>query len=192
MHEIEPFANWQHLYLAEEDERSPFWGREYSEFEFSNTVYNYYIHPLWDEFGSATLYVKVLFVDYELGCCIMEFLGEWNDAVENDIMHLKRNVIDPLLENGIYKFILIAENVLNYHSSDDSYYEEWLEEVEDKSGWIVFLNTPFYEKSEFEEAHINRFCYFLEDSKWRTYQPMHLFQTIEEQILREKKEDAGD
>lgn len=190
MHEIEPFANWQHLYLAEEDERSPFWGREHSEFEFSNTVYNYYIHPLWDEFGSSTLYLKILYVDYEAGFCIIEFLGEWNDAVENDIMQLKRNVIDPLLENSICKFILITENVLNFHSSDDSYYEEWVEDLQDKNGWIAFLDTPFYEKSEFEDAHINRFCYFVEDAKWRTYQPFHLFQTIEEQIEETGKEQS--
>jgi hypothetical protein len=41
MHEIEPYFNWRHLYTAEEDENSPFFGREYSEFEYSNTVYNY-------------------------------------------------------------------------------------------------------------------------------------------------------
>ena len=47
MHELEPFYNWQHLYIASEDEESPFYGTEYSEFEFSKTVYNYYIHPQW-------------------------------------------------------------------------------------------------------------------------------------------------
>lgn len=41
MHDIEPFYNWRHLYTADEDPRSPFYGREYSEFEFSQTVYNY-------------------------------------------------------------------------------------------------------------------------------------------------------
>ncbi len=51
MHEIEPFYNWRHIYVSEEDERSPFYGRVYSEFEFSQTIYNYYIHPQWDEFG---------------------------------------------------------------------------------------------------------------------------------------------
>ena len=62
MHELEPFYNWQHLYLASEDEESPFYGVEYSEFEFSNTVYNFYIHPQWDNMGSETLYLKILFV----------------------------------------------------------------------------------------------------------------------------------
>jgi len=44
-------------------------------------------------------------------------------------MHLKRNVIDVLVGERINKFILIGENVLNFHGSDDSYYEEWFEDA---------------------------------------------------------------
>ena len=84
MQNIEPYDNWQYLYTSEDDERSPFYGREYSEFEFSQTVYNYYIHPQWDEFGSSTLYIKVLMADYTSGYTIIEMLGEWNDAIYND------------------------------------------------------------------------------------------------------------
>ena len=94
MQNIEPYDNWRYLYTSEDDERSPFYGREYSEFVFSQTVYNYYIHPQWDEFGSSTLYIKVLMADYSTGYAIIEMLGEWNDAIENDIMELKREVID--------------------------------------------------------------------------------------------------
>jgi len=90
---IEPFDNWRYLYSSEEDERSPFYGRVYSEFEFTKTVYNYYIHPQWDEFGSSTLYIKVLLVDYSFNYAIIEMIGEWNDAIENDIMTLKRDVL---------------------------------------------------------------------------------------------------
>ena len=43
MHNIEPYYNWRHVYVPEEDNKSPFWGRVYSEFEYSQTVYNYYI-----------------------------------------------------------------------------------------------------------------------------------------------------
>ncbi len=45
-----------------------------------------------------------------------------------------------LIGQGIYKFILIGENVLNYYSSDDCYYEEWWEDIRDEGGWIVLLN----------------------------------------------------
>ena len=130
MQDIEPFYNWSHLYSSEEDDRSPFYGRVYSEFEYSNTVYNYYIHPLWDDIGSPTLYIKILFCDYEQEFAIIELLGEWNDAIHNDIMILKRDIIDELINEGIKKFILIGENVLNFHASDDCYYQEWLDDIE--------------------------------------------------------------
>ncbi len=125
MHEIEPFYNWRQFYIAEEDEKSPFFGREYSEFEYTNQLYNFLIHPQWDEFGSLTLFMKIIFVDYDLKFCAMELLGEWNDALNNDIMILKRDIVEELQLHGIHKFVLIGENVLNFHYSDDSYYEEW-------------------------------------------------------------------
>lgn len=67
MHDIEPHYHWQHLYQAENDPRSPFYGRSYSEIYFSNAVYNYLIHPQWDEFGSLTLYAKIIYCDYNKG-----------------------------------------------------------------------------------------------------------------------------
>lgn len=108
MHTLEPFYNWRHIYVSEEDQRSPFSGRQYSEFEFSQTVYNYYIHPQWDDFGSRTLYLKVLMADYEERYAIIELIGEWNDAVENDIMELKREVLEKFMYKGINKFILVG------------------------------------------------------------------------------------
>ena len=186
MHEIEPFYNWRHLYNAEEDEQSPFFGIEHSEFEFSNTVYNYYIHPQWDEFGSRTLYIKVLFIDYDLNFAIMEMIGEWNDAVENDIMQLKRSVIDILIKQGIYKYILITENVLNFHSSDAEYYEEWDEYIKDDGGWIVALNMPEQTQYDFHYSKIDRYVTFLENLNWRTYMPDILFNWVDNRMLRIK------
>ena len=86
MQDIEPFYNWRELYISSEDERSPFHGTAYSEFEYTNTVYNYYIHPQWDTFGSSTLYLKVIYADYDRQFSVIEFIGEWNDALYNDIM----------------------------------------------------------------------------------------------------------
>ena len=146
MQNIEPYYNWRHMYTAEEDELSPFYGRTYDEFEYSQTLYNFYIHPQWDDFGSRTLYMKILFVDYDLHFVIIELLGEWNDAIENDIMTLRRDITDLLYKKGIIHFIVIAENVLNFHSSDDSYYEEWREQLEDDNGWIAIFK--FWTKSK--------------------------------------------
>ncbi|MBL7706252.1 MAG: hypothetical protein JNM21_11975 [Taibaiella sp.] len=184
MQHLEPFYHWRHLYMAEEDPASPFYGKIYSEFEFSDTIYNYYIHPQWDNFDSPTLYLKILFVDYEEGFAIIEFLGEWNDAIGNDIMQLKRNIIDDMIRNGICKFILIVENVLNFHSSDDSYYEEWNEDIADEEGWIVMLNLPEHLKQEVKSAGINYYVFQQEYEEWRTHLPAIVFQKVEDQLLK--------
>ena len=184
MQEIEPYFNWLHLYTSEEDEFSPFYGLEYNQFEFTNTIYNYYIHPQWDEFGSHTLYLKVLMADYELNYVIIEMIGEWNDAIENDIMRLKREVIDPFIRNGIKKFILITENVLNFHSSDDCYYEEWFEDIEEENGWIISLNMPEATQHDFLKARINHYINIMDYAQWRTMKPELLFQRLDNVMLR--------
>ncbi len=184
MQDIEPYDNWQYLYTSENDERSPFYGREYSEFAFTQTVYNYYIHPLWDEFGSATLYLKVLMADYQEQYAIIELLGEWNDAIENDIMRLKRDVIDEFVQQGISKFILITENVLNFHSSDDSYYEEWFEDVHEAGGWVVCLNMPEQSQYDFIKARLNNYVELINFVAWRTMKPDVLFNQLDNIIMR--------
>ena len=184
MHEIEPFYNWRHIYVSEEDERSPFYGRVYSEFEFSLTVYNYYIHPQWDDFGSRTLYMKIIYADYELNFCIIELLGEWNDAIENDIMEMKREVMDLLYNEGIYKYILITENVLNFHSSDKEYYQEWYDEVSEQNGWIVALNMPQATQQDFRKKKLNYYIELMELPEWRVYKPYHLFKKIDEELMK--------
>jgi len=184
MHNIEPFYNWRHIYVSEEDERSPFYGRVYSEFEFSQTVYNYYIHPQWDDFGSRTLYLKVIDVDYELNFIIIEMIGEWNDAIENDIMQLKRSLIDLMIAKGITKYILITENVLNFHSSDTDYYEEWYEDIKDDGGWIAAINMPDQTQFDFNRSHIDRYVKLIDSPNWRTFQPQDFFQAIDNQMIR--------
>jgi hypothetical protein len=184
MQDIEPFYNWRHLYIAEEDKRSPFYGRNYSEFEFSNTVYNYYIHPQWDEFGSKTLYMKLLFADYEQNYAIIELIGEWNDAIENDIMTLRRDVTDQLYSQGINKFILIAENVLNFHSSDDSYYEEWNEQVADDGGWVVVVNMPEQSQHDFKRTRLTNYVPLIDLPQWRTMKPELVFQYIDNWMIK--------
>ncbi len=185
MQELEPFYNWRHLYQAENDERSPFFGREYSELYYTNTIYNFYIHPQWDEFGSNTLFLKVLYCDYDNQVAIIEFIGEWNDAINNDIMSLKREVIDEMTAEGIIKFILIGENVLNFHASDDSYYEEWWQDVDDEDGWIAMINFRQHILEEASTENIDSYINLggdLNDMEWRKFSPNLLFQEIDEQL----------
>ncbi len=77
------------------------------------------------------------------------------------------------------KFILIGENVLNFHASDDSYYEEWFDDVED--GWIAYINFRPYSIAEMSH---NRLDYYtnsggqLDDMTWRSLLPQQLFQQL--------------
>jgi hypothetical protein len=185
MHFVEPFYLWQNFYTASEDLNSPFFKREYSEFEFGNAIYNFYIHPQWDSFGSPTLFIKILFVEYDKGYAIIELIGEWNDAIENDIMTFKRDIIETMIEFGINKFILIGENVLNFHYSDDCYYEEWFDEVEE--GWIALVNFHDHVIKEFEQINLDHYFVMggeLEDIEWRTYTPFHFFKKVDDLVQR--------
>lgn len=185
MQDLEPYYNWRHFYIASEDERSPFYGREYSEFEYTNAIYNYLIHPQWDDIDSPTLYIKILVVDYDQHFAIIELIGEWNDCINNDIMLLKRDIIERIMEYGVNKFILIGENVLNFHSSDDCYYEEWFDEVED--GWIAFLNFRDHVLKEFQQANIDYYIVSggnLNNIAWRTATPQLLFEQIESVVQK--------
>lgn len=170
--------------MSEEDPRSPFYGRTYSEFEFSQTVYNYYIHPQWDDFGSRTLYMKIIYVDYELNFAVIELIGEWNDAIENDIMELKREVMDLLYDQGIFKYILVTENVLNFHSSDKEYYQEWYDEVSEQNGWIVALNMPEATQQDFRKKKLNYYIELMSLPEWRVYKPYHLFKKIDDELMK--------
>jgi hypothetical protein len=182
MHDIEPHFRWRLEYTAEEDSRSPFFEREYSEFEYSNKIYNHYIHPQWDEFGSQTLYTKILFVDYDEHFAILEMIGEWNDAIYNDVMYFKRNLINALIDEEIYKFVILCDNVLNFHSSDDSYYEEWYDDIKEEGGWICFVNTFKHVEDEMKSSQLQFYVNFGEvysDIHWRPQLPHILFQAIE-------------
>jgi hypothetical protein len=191
MHDIEPFYNWRDDYTAEEDDRSPFFGRIYDEFVFSQKVYNYFIHPQWDEFGSQTLYTKLLYADYHKEFAILEFIGEWNDCLYNDIMFLKREVIEPLMHEGICKFVLICENVLNFHGSEEDYYEEWNEEVNEMGGWIVAVNTLDHVYDEMQQTrlqyHIN-FGRGFNGLNWRRLKPANLVLQIEAMLDGNQKQ----
>src|SRR5690554_3349556 len=185
MHEIEPYYRWRDDYIAAEDEDSPFFGVEYNEFEFDKQIYNFLLHPQWDSFGSNTLYLKILYCGYELGCAIIELIGEWNDAIDNDIMLLKRELIDILIDQGINKYILIGENILNFHASDDAYYEEWFEDIED--GWIAGINFRDHVIQEFHEANIDYYINFggaLNNLAWRSFQPEQVFRAVESLLTK--------
>lgn len=194
MHDIEPYSNWIKYYNSSEDNRSPFFGKKYNFERYSDTIYGYYIDPAWDFMGSETLYIKILYTNYASGFTVIELFGEWNDAIYNDIMYLKRNILDELRAAGINKFILLGENVLNFHGSDDSYYEEWFDEVEDTEGmvevgpgWIAAVSFPDFIQDELKKYHIDQYVNMggtLQVSNWRTLHPLVFFDMIDGLIQR--------
>lgn len=152
---------------------------------YSENIYGYYIDPAWDFFGSETLYIKILYIDYQLGFAVIEMIGEWNDALNNDIMLLKRNIIEHLSDHGINQFALIGENVLNFHGSDDCYYEEWFEDVED--GWIAAINFKDFVVEEMKTYNIDNYINMsgsLEIEKWRTLTPAKFYELVNNLIQR--------
>ena len=190
MHSIEPYFQWRDIYTAETDDRSPFFGREYDEFEFHNSIYNYYIHPQWDYFGSSTLYLKLLYANYEENYVIIELIGEWNDTLHNDIMFLKRNFADHLIEEGIDKFILICDNVLNFHFADNLYLDEWCNDIADTHGWIGCINILDHVYADFVDAHMQNYLHFdkkINDLEWRKMKPEQLFMVIDKYINKMPK-----
>ena len=84
--------------------------------------------------------------------------------------------------NRLTHFIFIAENVLNFHSSDDSYYEEWREQLEDDNGWVVILNMPEQSKYDFKRARLTHYVELVEMEQWRTLKPELIYQTIQQFI----------
>ncbi len=186
MHNLEPFYRWRELYVASEDERSPFYGRENSEVWYEHTIYDHYIHPQWDHFGSQTLYLKLLFVQYEERYAIIELFGEWNDILYNDVMFLYRNVVEELMEQGIKYFVLIGENVLDFHADTDDYFAEWFDNLED--GWIIGLNFRQHVKDEFRQANIDQYLIFggeFDELPWRQLLPQQLFDRLNTWVIRQ-------
>ncbi len=191
MHDIEPYYHWIGLYSSSEDRESPLYGKTYSEFTYSNRIYNYYIHPQWDEFGSSTLYLKILYVDYDEHYAMLELIGEWNDCLNNDIMLLKRNIIEHMINKGIVKFVILSEHILNFHGSDDCYYEEWREDVADEGGWICFVNTLDHVWTEMETTNIHFYTHLgpaYNNINWRKLNPGVLFKVVQNLIINRKKE----
>ena len=147
--------------------------------QYSVTVTDATVCELSD---TVELFVDTLFVDYEKTFAIIELFGEWNDCVENDVMYLKRNIVDKMLKKGIHKYILICDNLLVYHAGDEDYYEEWIEDINEERGWICLLNTndPVYsELKTYRRSNYLSFGGELKEVNWRLYKPGPLFKLID-------------
>ncbi len=182
MHTIEPYYNWRDYYRVEDDERLPFYQKEYNEFAYTDKIYNYYIHPQWDYIGSKTLYIKILYTDHLERYTFIQVLGEWNDSIENDIMTFKRSIVDELLRIGINKFFLIGDNLMNMFYDDDDYYEELSEDLMCNDGYMVILNFPEHLFQEIQNTAMSREFFYEYVPDWRKYKPDDLYRKFSNRL----------
>jgi|TARA_R110002072_G_scaffold70522_25_gene170251 hypothetical protein len=183
MHNLEPYYLWRQKYIASKDPKSPFWAYQNSEVYFTDKIYDHIIHPQWDNFGAETLFMKQLYTDYEQGFTILEFMGEWNDLLHNDIMLLKRDVLEPIMWEGVNKFILIGENVLNFHASDTEYYEEWQEELD--LGWVCLVNFRKHVLEEMQNYNLDQYLISggdLDELDWPKLSPLKMFKRVNDLV----------
>ena len=184
-HETEPFSGWLAYYDSTDDEYGPFFGVEANHADYERFIYTFPAHPNWDDIGSESLLVKVLYADYEEGYAIIELFGEWNDIHLNDFKLLAENVFTYLLDYYVNKIILICENVFHIYLDTDDYYQELQEELEE--GWVCVIRTREEVQQEMERYGIDRFLYRnaqLDQLKWRKLNPWELFQVVDASISR--------
>ncbi len=96
-------------------------------------------------------------------------------------MLFKRNIIEQLMQSGVNKFILIAENLLNFHGNDEDYYEEWFDEVQDEDGWITLINLRPHVQEELHNYDLDYYFLMggqLEEIDWRTATPQQFLSRI--------------
>lgn len=69
---------------------------------------------------------------------------------------------------------------MNFHGSDDCYYEEWKDDVED--GAIYFINLLPHVYDEMKSMHIQNYVVFQKKNdqiNWRKMNPMSLLEYLE-------------
>lgn len=186
LHHIEPYYGWLNLYNHETDDRSPFHQVEHNQFYYDRSVNRIPAHPLWDDIGSESLLVKILYADYNKSYAIIELFGEWNDLFENDYKLMAENCLTYLIDHGIDKFILICENVFHIYLQEDDYYQALQEEL-GAEGWICTLRARDNVWEEMESYGISHFFYrspLLDEIPWRKSKPGQLFQLVEGRMCK--------
>ena len=75
--------------------------------------------------------------------------------------------------------------MLNFHGSDDSYYEEWFQDIED--GWIALINFQPHVLDELRTANLDYYLNFggeLDAMVWRKFSPADVFKRVEHTLRR--------
>jgi len=154
---------------------------EHNLFYYDRSINHIPAHPLWDDFGSESLLLKILFADYGRGFAIIELFGEWNDLFDNDFKLLAENCLTVLVDEGIQKFVFICENVFHIYPDQDDYYQAMQEELE-ADGWMCLLRMRDHVREEMESYAVADYFYMspvLDQVPWRKLKPLELFGLVE-------------
>jgi hypothetical protein len=92
------------------------------------------------------------------------------------------------MEAGINKFVLIGENVLIFHGSDDSYYEDWYDDIKDDEGWIVAINFRSHVVDEMRRHRLHNYIHIGEhynDIEWRKVKPFYFHKMAEDLLFKQ-------
>jgi tetratricopeptide (TPR) repeat protein len=98
-------------------------------------------------------------------------------VLESQLGSAHVSVAITLSNMGIVHFILIGENILTFHSGDDDYYQEWIEEVSEEGGWVALLNLPKHVYNDFKDARIHHLFFMGSDYNtfnWRIFKPPYI------------------
>ncbi len=98
-------------------------------------------------------------------------------------MLLKTELIDQLIDCGIQNFVIIMENVLNFHADENDYYQEWKEDIQ---GEIYLINALPQVLDELYRYHLNHQLSFggrLNDFDWRKLNPEQIIEVLETKFL---------
>ena len=90
--------------------------------------------------------------------------------------------------------MFFCDNVLNYHGSDDDYYAEWAEEVQEDGGWIALLNVRLHVEQEMHDSRLHHYLKFGEDYNdllWRSQKPQVVFSLVEVMVSGKVRRLAG-
>ena len=110
--------------------------------------------------------------------------------MHNDSMFLKRELVDAMVEEQIYRFIFIAENVLNFHGDETDYYEEWYDDLQEYQGWAVVLNLQPHVLEEMQETRLDDYLHLgtlFNDINWRPHEPARIYEAIEGVLSQETR-----
>jgi hypothetical protein len=74
---------------------------------------------------------------------------------------------------------------LNFHASDDSYYEEWFQDIEE--GWIATINFQEHVLEEFRNNNLDYYLNFggdLDQIIWRKHSPFQFYSIVQQTLQR--------